>query len=86
MKEIIISDKQEYLNEHYPFVEIPNLTDKKCCIHCNKIITVKDYKVFKGDDGFEFICCPHAPECNGTLIDWLPVNWHRKQVPPSSRE
>lgn len=71
MKELTVTDKQKYLEENYPFVGIPKLTDKKMCIHCEKIITVGDYKVFKGDDGFEYICCPNAPECSGTVIDWV---------------
>lgn len=71
MKELIITDKQKYLEENYPFVGVPKLTDKKRCIHCNRIITVGDYKVYKADDGFEFICCPNAPGCSGTLIDWF---------------
>ena len=75
MKEIIIIDKQKYLNENYPFEEIPKLTDTRLCIHCNKIITVEDFKVFKeeDEDSFEYICCPNTPECNGTLIDWMEV-------------
>lgn len=75
MKEVIISDKQEYLNQHYPFTDIPNMADKKRCLHCYKIFTVKDYKVYKGENGFEYICCPHSPDCNGTIIDWMPPNW-----------
>lgn len=71
MEELIIPDKQKYLEKNYPFVGVPKLTDKKMCIHCENIITVGDYKVFKGEDGFEYICCPNAPECNGTVIDWM---------------
>lgn len=74
MKELNIKDKQAYLNENYPFVDVPKLTDKKECIHCGEIITVGDYKVYKVESGFEYICCPNAPECNGTLIDWLPTD------------
>lgn len=74
MKEINISDKQKYLDENYPFVDIPKLTDKKRCIHCEKIIVVGDFKVFKDKSGDEYIFCPNAPECNGTLIDWFPVD------------
>ncbi len=73
MEEIIIHDKQEYFEKNYPFLDPPELTDKKECIHCGKIITVGDFKVFKNEDGFEFISCPNAPECNGTLIDWIDV-------------
>lgn len=72
MKEIKIKNKGKYLNENYPFENIPKLTEKKRCIHCDNIIIVGDYKVFKNNNE-EFIYCPNAPECNGTLIDWLPV-------------
>lgn len=74
MKEIIIEDKQAYLKVNYPFEGVPELTDRKCCIHCDRIITVGDFKVFKEQDGFELICCPNAPECNGTLIDWIDLD------------
>ena len=71
MKEIFISDKQKYISEEYPFENSPKLTDKFRCLHCGEIITVGDFKVFKDEDGEEYICCPNAPECNGTIIDWV---------------
>jgi hypothetical protein len=71
MKKVIVKDKQKYLEESFPFEEIPKLTDRFECIHCNSIITVGDYKVYKDETGFEFICCPNAPKCNGTVIDWI---------------
>lgn len=71
MKEIIIQNKQKYLDENYPFADKPKLTDKKCCIHCDNIITVGDFKVFKLEDDVELIYCPNAPDCNGTVIDWF---------------
>ncbi|MFM2292014.1 MAG: hypothetical protein RIS29_1827 [Bacteroidota bacterium] len=71
MPELIITDKLAYLEEHYPFGDVPQMTDKKICIHCGKVITVGDYKVYKGSNDFEYICCPNAPECNGTVIDWI---------------
>lgn len=74
MIELKINDKQKYFDDHYPFLDVPMLTDKKKCIHCNKVIIVGDYKVFKNQSGFEFISCPNAPECDGTIIDWLPVD------------
>ena len=74
MKEIIIKDKLKYLQENSPF-EVPKLTDKKHCIHCDKDIIVGDYKVFV-EDGEEYICCPNAPECNGTIIDWMDPEWN----------
>jgi len=74
MKEIEIKDKEKYLEDNYPFEGIPHLTDKKRCIHCNEIITVGDFKVYKDNSGFEFICCPHAPECDGSVIDWIDLD------------
>ncbi|MDZ7764500.1 MAG: hypothetical protein U5K00_08750 [Melioribacteraceae bacterium] len=73
MIEIQIEDKQMYLVDNYPFDGIPDLSEKRHCIHCNEIITVGDFKVYVGTNGFEFICCPNAPECDGTVIDWMPV-------------
>ncbi len=72
MKEVIIKNKEKYLKENYPFVDIPKMTEKKRCIHCDNIIIVGEYKVIS-DNNEEFICCPNAPECNGTLIDWVSV-------------
>ena len=71
MEEVFIKDKQTYLNENYIFENVPKLNEKKRCIHCDKIFTVADYKVFKNKNGDEFICCPNAPDCDGTLIDWV---------------
>lgn len=73
MQEIFIQDKQEYLNEHYPFTDPPKLTDKRECIHCNTVFSVGDYKVFKANDGFEMLCCPNFVDCGGTVIDWWNV-------------
>jgi hypothetical protein len=73
MQEIIVKDKQKYLSDNYPFKDVPELTDEIRCIHCDTIFTVGDYKVFKDKDGDEFICCPKAPECDGTIIDWFGV-------------
>ncbi|MDP3914008.1 MAG: hypothetical protein Q8R96_09760 [Bacteroidota bacterium] len=74
MQEIIIENKQKYLDENYPFVDIPKLSDQKLCIHCDKVIKVVDYKVIQIKSGHEFICCPNAPECNGTVIDWIDID------------
>lgn len=71
MTEIEIKDKQKYLDKNYPFTPIPELADRKNCIHCNSQIIVGNYKVFADSSGMEYICCPNAPECNGTVIDWI---------------
>jgi len=72
MKELKIIDKQKYLDENCPFGPF-KLTDKVECIHCHSIIVVGDYKVYRANDGFELICCPNAPDCNGTAIDWWQI-------------
>ncbi len=78
MQEVIVSNKEEFLEENYPFDSPPKLSDKFRCLHCGEVITVEDYKVFKDDDtNFEYICCPNAPECDGTIIDWIDVNANR---------
>lgn len=74
MEELIIEDKQKYFDENYPFNDPPKLTETRECIHCGEVIIVGDYKVFKNETGFEFISCPNAPACDGTIIDWMPVN------------
>ena len=64
--------KKVFLEENYPFEAVPKLTDKRKCIHCDKIITVGDYKAFQdSEDGAILIYCPNAPECDGTVIDWM---------------
>jgi len=77
MKQVIIKDKAKYLKEHYPFVGVPGLSEKRICIHCDQIFTVRDYKVFRQVPGCkpedELIFCPHAPDCDGMVIDWIPV-------------
>lgn len=71
MFEKIVQDKAAYLKENYPFYPIPKLTAHRLCIHCDKVILVGDFKVFVGHDRFEYICCPNAPQCSGTVIDWV---------------
>ena len=71
MNELKIENKQEYFDQNYPFEDPPKLTDQKRCIHCDNIITVGDFKVFKDKEGEEYICCPNAPDCDGSVIDWI---------------
>ena len=73
MEEAIILNKQQYLDEYYPFEDAPKLTAQKRCMHCDSNIKVGDYKVFRNEERYEFICCPNAPECNGTVIDWINI-------------
>jgi hypothetical protein len=74
-----IKDKKKYFEEHYPFGNIPNIDDKKLCIHCGEIIRVGDYKVelefnFFTQKEEEYIVCPNAPECDGNIMDWFSPN------------
>jgi len=72
MKEIFIADKQQFINDEYPFESPPQLTDKRKCLHCGEVITVGDYKVFRNEEmGEDYICCPNAPDCDGSIIDWV---------------
>ena len=71
MEEIIISNKQGYLNQHYPFYPVPVVADKKYCARCKQVIIVGDYKVFKND---KQIHCANAPACNGTMLDWMKIS------------
>jgi hypothetical protein len=66
-----IENKDRYLFENYPFEKIPKLTDKKHCLHCDKTIIVGDYKVEIDEFYEEYIVCPNAPECDGTVMDWI---------------
>ena len=70
MINIKILDKSKFLNENYPFKPIPKLTDKRYCLHCEKTITVGDFEVYSDGD-MKYICCPDAPNCDGTVIDWI---------------
>lgn len=77
MEEVFVPDKQKFINEEYPFEDAPKLTDKFRCLHCGEVITVGDYKVFRDETGEDYIYCPNAPECNGSIIDWVDVNFNR---------
>lgn len=74
-KRYLSRTKKKYLKAQELFDEVPDLSEKRQCLHCNQIFTVGDYKVFKDRLGFENICCPNAPKCSGTVIDWMPVGF-----------
>ncbi|MGK0489388.1 MAG: hypothetical protein ACJAXB_002585 [Candidatus Endobugula sp.] len=71
MTEVKIENKQKYFDKNYIFENPPKLTDKRRCIHCDTIFIVANFKVFKDKTGFEYICCPNSPDCDGTVIDWF---------------
>lgn len=64
------SQREIYFIEKCPFSPVPKFSSTKYCLHCAKLIKVKDYKVeiFEGE---ELIVCPNAPECNGSALDWM---------------
>ncbi len=74
MEQVHIKDKQAFLEEHYPFTPMVKLTDVFRCLHCVEVIRVKDFKVYRWPSGFLAICCPNAPACDGTVIDWMPLD------------
>jgi hypothetical protein len=49
MKVIKITDKKDYLEKHYPFEEVPELNDKKRCIHCDSefLLRISKYVLMK---------------------------------------
>ena len=65
-----IKNKATYLKKNSPFYFPPRLTEKKHCLHCGEDIIVGDYKVQIIDDE-EYIVCPNAPKCDGSIIDWV---------------
>jgi hypothetical protein len=69
-----MNDKQKrtYLRRHYPFSPVPDLDDRKLCIHCEREICVGDFKLVDFGVG-DLITCPNYPDCDGTCIDWVEV-------------
>lgn len=65
-----MSEKKAYLEKHWSSIDF---NDKKTCIHCSQQIKVSDFKI-EVLNGFEYICCPNAPQCDGTIIDWMPLS------------
>jgi len=70
MEFVHIGDKAKYLKDNYPFMNVPSLDEKRYCLHCEKWIRVGDFKV-EVLNGEEYIVCPNAPRCDGTVIDWM---------------
>ena len=73
MREIILStdeEKKQFILEHgYMDLE---LNEIRKCMHCGLTFEVKDFKAFEeGKRKKEYyVCCPNAPECSGTIMDW----------------
>ena len=63
-------DKEIVLEQLYPFVPIPKLTDEMYDIHADKTFIVKDFRVI-WEHGMNFLVSPYYPESGGTVIDWM---------------
>jgi len=74
--EIEKEKKEEYFNKYYPFANAPKMDDFRFCIHCGQWIKVSDYKVEHNDlTGLYYISCPNAPECDGSIVDWMSMDY-----------
>ncbi len=72
--EISQDKKESYFLKNYIFENPPKMDSLRKCLHCGNTIRVGDYKVTIESDGEEYIMCPNYPECDGTIIDWMPVD------------
>ncbi|CAN0536818.1 unnamed protein product, partial [Laminaria digitata] len=72
-EEFIIPDdqKQTFLEENYPFAEVPKLSERRYDLHAGKNFVVRDYK-FVREEGSNYIVSPYYYEGGGTVIDWMP--------------
>jgi hypothetical protein len=73
--EIPQEERKEFFEKHNFFPDM-NYDSKRCCIHCNEIITVSEYKIELLND-MKYICCPNAPSCTGTLLDFMTEDFKR---------
>jgi len=71
------NERKTVLNKYNPFADY-ELTDRRFCYRCEQNITVGDYKL-EYLEGQYYVCCPNAPECNGTIIHWFPERNERKK-------
>lgn len=68
------SEKQAFLDQHYPLGNKPKLDERRWCLHAGKNFTVKDFLVIR-NDGMNFIVSPFFfdEECGGGMAtDWFP--------------
>jgi hypothetical protein len=75
-----IKDREKYLIDNYPKGAPPKMDTKVKCLHCGSIYSVRNYKVVRiPGHHIDYISCAHAPRCNGTAIDWMPITPTRLQ-------
>jgi hypothetical protein len=74
-EEVPITDKRDYYAKNNPFVEA-RFDEKVCCLHCDNEFAFNEFKVIREKrTGEEYIVCKHFPECNGSIIDFIPVDY-----------
>jgi hypothetical protein len=67
LEEIAVSDKQDYVKNHYP-EKLEWFDAKIKCSHCNEKFVFNEFKVFKDKlDSREYIVCKNFPDCDGSL-------------------
>lgn len=67
-------DRELVLEQIYPFLPIPKLTDVMYDIHADKTFIVKDFRV-TWEHGMNYLVSPYYPESGGTVIDWWDESW-----------
>lgn len=70
-----VTDKKDYYEKNNPFAE-DRFNEKICCLHCDNEFVFNEFKVIRNKTtNEEFIVCKHYPECNGSLIDFMPADY-----------
>ena len=72
VEEFIIpeEDKEIVLEQIYPFLPIPKLTDGIYDLHADKTFEVREFRV-TWEHGMNYLVSPYYPESGGTVIDWM---------------
>jgi len=73
---IMVENKKSLYEEHSgeKMTEEEFNTVKIQCIHCDNEFFLKEFKVLvEKTTGEEYIVCKYYPECNGTMIDFMPI-------------
>lgn len=72
-EEVTVTDKRDYYTKNNPFAE-DRFDEKVRCIHCDNEFIFNEFKVIRNKTtNEEYIVCKHFPECNGTIIDFMPA-------------
>lgn len=68
------NEKEAVLEELYPFVDVPPLTEERFDLHMDKKFIVKDFMVTR-ENGMNFLVSPYYLEGGGSVIDWMPADF-----------